>query len=331
MAPPPLRILEGLFGMLDHRVLVVLCEADIPDLLTKPIKIDDLARRINADPVRLERVLRFASTRGWLKLDRRGRVRPTRITKFLRRDHPGGWRAWVDFAGGTEVTDAVASLSLDGTDAFATANGAPFFGWMAQHPDRWTIFDQAMAAGARMHALTIDAAFEWGSVGTVCDVGGGTGDLLVGLLELEPDLNGIVFDLPEVVARARPHPRLEAIGGDAFVFVPAGCDVYLLVNVIHDWNDDDATAILRSVATAVADHARVVVVDNDHPRHPRADVASSSDLLMAALTNGGRERDGAQLARMASQAGLHLTESTRLASGDFAYQFSTRPPDSPRS
>ena len=64
----------------------------------------DLARRVDADPAQLERLLRYAATRGWVRFDRAGRVAPTRITEFLRVDHPGGWWAWVEFAGGTDVT-----------------------------------------------------------------------------------------------------------------------------------------------------------------------------------------------------------------------------------
>jgi SAM-dependent methyltransferase len=273
----------------------------------------------------LERLLRFAATRGWVRLDRRGRVRPTRVTAFLRTDHPGGWRAWVDFAGGEEVVAAVGALSAGSstTHAFAEVNGAPFFEWMAAHPDRWATFDRAMAAGGRMHALGLAAALDWSTTRSVCDVGGGTGDLLATLLDLEPRLEGTVFDLPDVVARAVVHPRLTAVGGDAFESVPAGFDTYLLVNVIHDWSDDDSMRILGRVAEAMGPDARVVVVDNERATVPRADVAISADVLMAALTSGGRERSADELDGLACSAGLRLGHSVRLASADVAHVFTT--------
>lgn len=149
VAPPPVRILEGLFGILEHRALVVLCRAGVPDALTRPTAVPQLAGRLGVEPVRLERLLRYAATKGWVRLDRRGRVHPTGITAFLRSDHPGRWRAWVEFAGGEEIVTAIGALSVDedAPDAFATVNGAPFFDWMAQHPDRWSTFDRAMGAG----------------------------------------------------------------------------------------------------------------------------------------------------------------------------------------
>jgi C-methyltransferase len=323
MAPPPARVLEGLFGLLEHRALVVLCESGVPDALTRPTPVDELADRLDLDPDRLERLLRFCTTRGWVRVDRRGRVRPTRVTAFLRTDHPGGWRAWVDFAGGDEVVAAVGALTVrpEPVDTFAAVNGAPFFEWMARAPERWETFDRAMAAGGRMHALALAAALDWSGDRKVCDVGGGTGALLATLLDIVPGLEGTVLDLPQVVARVESHPRLAAIGGDAFEHVPGGFDTYLLVNVLHDWNDDDAGRLLGRVAEAAGPGARVVVVDGEHTVVPRDDLAASADLLMAALTHGGRERDTETFAALGRSVGLTHQRSVRLASGDLAHVF----------
>lgn len=324
MAPPPVTILEGLFGLLDHRVLVALCEAGVPEALTGPRTVAELARRVDADPEVLERLLRFAATRGWVRIDRRGRVRPTKVTEFLRADHPGGWRSWVEFAGGAEVVAAVQALGVKPAtgDAFAAANGAPFFEWMADHPDRWATFDGAMAAGAQMHALGLAAALDWAGTRTICDVGGGTGNLLATLLELLPGVEGTVLDLPPVIERATEHPRLTAVAGDAFEAVPTGFDTYLLVNVLHDWNDEAATRILGCVATAMEPGARLVVVDSERTTQPRADIATSADVLMAALTPGGKERDAAAFAALGHAVGLRLDHTARLVSGDVAHRFS---------
>ena len=322
LAPPPVRILESLFGVLDHRGLVALCDLGVPDHLEQCLSIDSLAKAVGADPVHLERLLRFACARGWVRIDRRGRVRPTDVTRFLRTDHPGGWRAWVEFAGGAEIVVAVgaSSMSSDATDVFAQVNGRAFFEWMAIHPDRAAVFDRAMAAGARMHALALAAALDWSNTTTICDVGGGTGDLLATLLELLPNATGTLVDLPAVIDRSCHHPRLHRVGGDAFRSVPADHDIYLLVNVLHDWSDTDAVRLLETVAGA-SGHARIVVVEADHPTVPYDRVATGADMLMAALTDGGRERNAAEFAALGSRAGVQLVASTRLASGDWAHEF----------
>lgn len=217
LAPPPVQILEAALSLLDHRAMVALCEAGVPDVLAQPATIPDLAERTSTDPDVLERLVRYGATRGWVRIDRRGRVRPTKTTQFLRSDHPGGWRSWVDFVGGDEVTAAVASLSASrAVDPFAVANGSAFFEWMADHPDRWMVFDEAMAAGARLHGLGLAAALDWSSDSKVCDVGGGTGALSSTLLDLHPHLVATTFDLPSVIARSVEHPRLDAVGGNMF-------------------------------------------------------------------------------------------------------------------
>lgn len=323
MAPPPVRILEGALGLLDHRVLVALCDAGVPEVLTGLTTVAGLAEQVGADETMLERLVRFAATRGWVRIDRRGRVRPTRVTAFLRADHPGGWRAWVDFAGGDEVVAAVGELSVRAgvSGGFAVANGAVFFDWMAAHPDRWRTFDRAMAAGGRMHALGLSAALDWSPGERVCDVGGGTGELLVTLLGLEAGLEATVLDLPEVVARAVEHPRLTAVAGDAFERLPDGFDTYLFVNVLHDWDDADVVRLLDRAADAAGPGARVVVVDSDRPTVPHDDVSVLADVLMAALTVGGKERDTEAFAALGRAAGLELDRSVRLASADLAHVF----------
>lgn len=171
-----------------------------------------------------------------------------------------------------------------------------------------------------MHALTLAAALDWTATASICDVGGGTGDLLATLLEFLPHATGTLVEVPSVIDRSVSHPRMERLSGDAFESVPPGHDLYLLVNVVHDWSDADAVRLLRTVASS-AGGARIVVVEADHPAVPHDRVATAADILMGALTDGGRERDAAALAALGQQAGIALRRSSRLASGDWAHEF----------
>ena len=96
---------------------------------------------------------------------------------------------------------------------------------------------------------------------TVVDIGGGNGSVLMDLLAEQPGLHGIVFDLPETVRdESQFGDRLEFVGGSFFESVPHG-DVYILSTILHDWDDEPAAAILRTVRAAAPDHARLVVLD----------------------------------------------------------------------
>ena len=327
-APPPARLLEAALGTLDVAVLDAMCRLELPKRLRTPTSCTVLADVLDLDPLRLERLLRYAATRGWVRVDRNGKYRATRTTAFLEDDHPGGWQAWVEFAAGGEVLAATSALgdglAPDG-DAFASANGAPFFTWMQAHPHRHATFDRAMAAGGRMHGLLLAKALDWSSSRRVCDIGGGDGTLLGVLLAQHPHLEGMLLELQDVVDRAPPRPRVTAIGGDAFTAVPVGCDTYLFVNVLHDWDDDAAVRLIERAAEAARSGGsggvapRIVIVESELHLRPRDDLATRVDLLMLALTPGGRERTTGEFAALANRAGLRLQQTHPLASGDCAH------------
>ena len=109
---------------------------------------------------------------------------------------------------------------------------------------------------------------------------------------LRPDLDPLLFDRPEVVAAAPAD--LPAVGGDFFVSVPGGCDRYLLLAIVHDWDDADAVRLLRRVRDALPEHGAAVVVENVLPDRPRDEFAVASDLLMLVL-GPGRERTRARV------------------------------------
>jgi len=324
MVPPPVRVLEGLFGLLDHGALVALDELGLPSVLDRKMTVAELATALQVPVDGLERLVRYSATRGWLKVDRRGRVAPNSTTRFLRAAHPGGWSAWVPFLAGDDVVASVTSLGdaiRTGGDAFQLANGATFFDWMAAHPARSRAFDAAMAAGGQMHGLTLSTALDWSTSCRVCDVGGGDGALLRTLLDRQPHLSGVLLDLPGVIARAKPTERLEVVAGDAFQQVPADCDTYLFVNVLHDWDDDDAVRLLARAAADGPAGARIVVVEGHRTLRPADDIAARTDLLMLALAPGGRERTEQQFERLGQRAGLRSQQTIALASTDFAHVF----------
>jgi O-methyltransferase domain len=323
-SPPPLQILEALLGALDNAALAAFCQLGIPEQLSRGMTLDALAEAVGANVEHLERLIRFAAAQGWIRLGSDGRVNPTRTTRFLRADHPGGWRAWIEFASSREVMAAVGALAeatRAGESAFEHAHGTSFFAWMAEHPDRHAVFDQAMDAGGRLHSLALSAALPWAARRRVCDVGGGTGALLAGLLGEHRHLDGVLLDLPEVVARAHSHDRIEMVAGDAFAGVPPGCDTYLLVNVLHDWGDDEAVTLLTRVAAVLEPYSQVIVVEGERPSRPQDTITNRTDLLMLILTGAGKERTTAEFAALGARAGLRLDRSVHLASADRAHVF----------
>src|SRR5207245_2618885 len=161
-------------------------------------------------------------------------------------------------------------LRPGGPSGFEAALGHPFFEYVNHvRPEAGRVFNAAMQAGSTGQALALAHALDWSRTRTVCDVGGGTGAAIEALLGFAPELAATLYDLPEVVADARPAlrsgplaGRCTIVGGDFFESVPAGCDRYLLLAIVHDWDDDHATRILRNVRDALGPEGRAVVVDS---------------------------------------------------------------------
>jgi SAM-dependent methyltransferase len=129
-----------------------------------------------------------------------------------------------------------------------------------------------MATFAPATAAAMAASYDFSQFGSVMDVGGGNGAILIGLLGANPKLRGIVFDRAGAAQRARTKlseagltARCEAVAGDFFAAVPEGADAYLLKHVIHDWDDAKATAILVNCRRAMKPGARLLIAEGVYP------------------------------------------------------------------
>ncbi len=323
MAPPAVRVLEGLFGIFDNRVLGLLVTLQIPENLEEPRTIEQLAERTDSSPQALSRILRFAAGRGFIDEGPDRTYRANDVTRILRRDHPNSWTGWVEFASSEWHWDAWrhldATLDLDGLSGMEHATGFSFFDYLSAHPQAADPFDRAMEAGATMQGLALSKALDWTGVSSVCDVGGGTGAALRMLQADHPHLHATLFDLPSVVARAKPVDGIDGEGGDFFTTIPQGCDRYLLLAVIHDWDDDQATKILENLRVAMPAHGRAFIVENVMTGRARGDFTEASDLLMLVL-GSGRERTQDGFLALFERSGLSLRKTHHLSTGFIAYE-----------
>lgn len=173
-----------------------------------------------------------------------------------------------------------------------------------------------MAAGTRMTAMAVAATYDFSSLRTVVDVGGGNGTLVIGLLSAHSHLDGVVFDLPQVATRAIKEiaaaglvDRCRAVGGDFFQEVPSGGDAYLLKHVIHDWDDERATTVLRNCSRAMGPDAKLLIIEGVYPeridRSLESRGAAANDVNMLVNT-GGRQRSEAEFRSLYERSGFTL-------------------------
>jgi hypothetical protein len=206
-----------------------------------------------------------------------------------------------------------------GAPAYHTVFGRPFWEDLQAHPDLAAEFDALMGPaghGVPDPEVLLDGG--WEAVGTVVDVGGGTGSLLAEILRARPEVRGTLVDLPATVARsaaifqaAGVADRVTRVAQSFFDPLPAGADLYLLKKVLCDWPDREATAILRRCAEAARPAGRVVVLGGVSLEDGRA---PSPELLMMVLV-GGKHRSLAVFRELARAAGLEVQAAGRQPSG----------------
>jgi hypothetical protein len=153
-------------------------------------------------------------------------------------------------------------------------------------------------------------AYDFSAARCIVDIGGGQGALLAAILECAPKARGVLFDRAEVVAGATAvlqqygvAERCCTMAGDFFKAVPAGGDIYLLSSVLHDWDDHDATVILRSVRAAMGGAGCLLIVEHVLPGGDEPHPGKLIDLEMMLVT-GGRERTAQEYQSLLTGAGF---------------------------
>ena len=290
----------------------------IADLLADgPRDSEALARETATHAPSLQRVLRALASVGVLHEGDDGRFALTAIGECLRSDAAEPVGAWAAFVGRPYHWQAWGALLhgvRTGESAFHSVHGTDTWDYRRAHPEEGAIFDAAMTDIMRRANAHLLAAYDFGRFGTVVDVGGGRGAFLGAVLETNPEMRGILFDQPQVVEGAVVGERCEVVGGSFFDTVPEGADAYMLKAVLHDWEDDDALAILARCRAAIPAHGALLVVERDLGAPNENADAKFSDLNML-VGVGGRERTRDEFARLFAEGGFELVSTTPSAIG----------------
>jgi hypothetical protein len=195
-----------------------------------------------------------------------------------------------------------------GEAAYARRYGQEFWADLAENPVLRDSFDRQMTSRFRAEIPRVVGGVEWARFGSLVDVGGGRGELLAAILEANPNMRATLIDLAETAEQAREtfagcglSERVEVLGRSFFDPLPGGADAYVLVDILHNWDDGHARRILARCVEAAKPESRVLVIEAVGGIHAETEM----DLVMLAHF-GGRERRVDELCEVASSVGLTL-------------------------
>ena len=279
---------------------------------TKPLTA--LARESGAHPEMLLRLCRALAAFGIFTVDDSGNIAHTERSRLLRSDSrptlhhaalywtmPSNWAAWA------LLEDTIRT----GRPAFETVFGVPNFTYLEAHPEEGRLFDDFMRHSPDdRHAAVIDA-YDFSAVKLMVDVGGGNGGFVKATLTKNGQLRAVLSDQKEVVATAaatlgEAAERCRIEPGNFFETVPAGGDLYVLSQILHDWDDANCRKILTNCRAAMGASARLLVIERVLDLTPgKTDPTSFlSDIDSMMLFPGAKERTLAEYAELLRETGF---------------------------
>lgn len=310
---PQEQISRMLTGYWITQALYVAAKIGLADLLKDgPKSSEDLASATKTHPRSLYRLLRGLASVGVFAEHDGHRFSLTPLAECLRSE--SGTQRALAIMVGEEHYHAFAELLYSvqtGKTAFDKVYGVPVFDFLSKHPEQAKVFDEAMVGVHGRETAAMLEAYDFSGIGVLADIGGGNGSVITAVLRKYPTMTGILFDLPGVADRAKANihaaglaDRCQVVGGSFFESVPGGADAYMMRHIIHDWDDEKSSVILKNVHKAMGKDGRLLVVES--VIGSESSFGKLLDLAMLVIP-GGAERTEEEYRSLFGVAGFRLT------------------------
>jgi len=314
---PQQVLMEVPQGMWAAQCIATAARLGIADALaqSQPQESAAIARAVGADGPALARLLRALASLGVLAEPLPRQYALTSVGELLRSDVPGSMRDWL--IAETDVPHWQAWGQLyegvrSGRTVVPELFGMHIYEYYTAHPADLAYFSRAMGNVSALVANGTIQHYDFSRARQIVDVGGADGSLLLAILEANPDVQGIVFDRPQVVEAARQaieaknyQARCRAVAGDFFQAVPPGGDLYVLKFILVDWKDGEALRILQNCRTAIVPDGKLLLIEMTIPDDNSPSPGQLFDLNMLVMT-GGQERTQSEYNALLAQTGFRL-------------------------
>jgi hypothetical protein len=350
-------------AQLTSQAIYIVAKLRIADYLKDgPKSVEQLAEETKTHPDSLYRLLRmlssvgiFAETKGeegeGEQANQRRRFELTPMASLLQSEAENSIRNFALLFGLESFKKAIDEILYSiqtGENSFKHANCLEIYEYFEQNQKEAQIFNSAMASLTSSQASSISSMYDFSQFNTIIDIGGGQGMFISSILKDNPNLHGILFDLPHAIESAKKlyskesanaknnsdnnvHDilsRCKLIEGDFFKSIPAvGADGYIIKNVILNWDDESAAIILKNCLQAMKDTSssvintnqanrkktspKLLIIDTIMPEGNEPFIGKFTDILMLALTHKGRIRTEAEFRKLLDNSGFDIANVIR--------------------
>jgi len=320
-------LMEISMGFTLPRALHVIAELGVADALGEtPRSVKALAAATGTDADALNRVLRLLSAHNIFE-GQGGVYAHTPNSRLLRSDHPQSMRSFVRMQGIPALWHIWEhfdhSLQTGRSAAEKTLPAGGFWGYFADNPEHSRLFNDAMTGKTHGQTAGILAAYNFSDFNTIADIGGGNGHLVRAILAANRNLQGVLFDLPHVIEQGAgvASDRLTFQAGNFFEDILPVCDAYVMMQILHDWSDQESTQILKAVRHSAPPHAKLLLAEWLIPEDSTPSWTLFVDLIMLGELTG-KERTKVEFRELLGGAGFRLDRVIEVGFNTFILESS---------
>jgi hypothetical protein len=313
---PGMYIFDLATAFMKSRAISAAASLGIADLMASGHhKIDDLASCLDVNTEALSRLMRALASIGIFAQTDPEHYELTAPAMPLLKSAPVSLNACLSMMGDKSWWAPWGDLDRTLCSGAPTINdvlGMDYDSFLQENPEMLATFQACLSSMAKVNNPAILQGYDFAKFHSIVDIGCGAGDLLIDILNSFPQSVGLFYDLAHVVEKInlddiKPAKRCKKKSGNFFVHIPSGGDLYILKQILHDWNENQAAIILRHCATAMNHKSRLLIIETvlQEEINPQQSMAYFFDLHML-VTSEGKERTVSEFKALLERAQLEL-------------------------
>jgi acetylserotonin N-methyltransferase len=255
----------------------------------------------------LDRLLDACVALGLLTKKDGAHVNTAEADRYLRSDSPDTMAGYIRYSNHAlypmwaHLEDAVREGGPRWKQTFGT--DGPIFSQFFRSESAMKEFLQGMHGFGQISSPAVAAAFDLSRFHRLVDLGGATGHLAAAIRKRYPEIETVVFDLPQV-AKLIPG----TVAGDFFIDPLPPADLYALGRILHDWSEEKIRTLLAKIYTALTHGGGLLIAEKLLDETYVAGHMQSLNMLVA---TEGRERTAEEYGALLKSAGFATVQTRR--------------------